>query len=227
MTVKDIAYITWQTSFFCIVFFFFFDFLKLVIVWKRAAGIFLCASTGNTNTWVWFSYSVRLLFCWWWEFESYFGQYASWFFSYKNKRGELIRNPLTQSDWFGKTQGRRHGERRSDLAALIRSGGGERERVRVLYNKRAYNEVNGSPTALTPLSLCARALINRVTARHHYPVKSLMIGRSVAGPWWLSLSAIRPLWRGTRENRASLFLSKLAWPNVIILNAMKAEGAQA
>lgn len=96
-----------------------------------------------------------------------------------------------------------------------------------LYNKRAHNEVNGSPTALTPLSLCARALINRVTARHHYPVKSLMIGRSVAGPWWLSLSAIRPLWRGTRENRASLFLSKLAWPNVIILNAMKAEGAQA
>lgn len=98
---------------------------------------------------------------------------------------------------------------------------------REVYNKRRYNEVNGSRTALTPLSLCARALINRVRPRHHYPVKSLMIGRSVAGPWWLSLSLIHPMWRGKRENRASLFLSKLAWPNVIILNAMKAEGAQA
>lgn len=97
---------------------------------------------------------------------------------------------------------------------------------RAVYNKR-YNEVNGRRTALMPLSLCARALINRVRPRHHYPVKSLMIGRSLAGPWWLSLSPIRPVWRGKRENRASLFLSKLAWPNVIILNAMKAEGAQA
>ncbi len=132
---------------------FFWDFLNLVIVWKRS----------NHNIRAWFSRSVRLLL---------------WLEHLCTHCDDSFHIQTREARW-------------SESLWLCPICSESTIRWKRGYNKSAHNAVNGSPAALTPLSLCARALINRVRARHHYPVKSLMIGRSVAGPWWLSLSAIR------------------------------------